>query len=68
MKKTFIDKLRVYVKSGDGGSGLKKLGGIGGNGGSIVIKGNSDLTLKRVYSNNLYKRYIAENGERSKYV
>jgi hypothetical protein len=32
LKKTFIDKLRVYVKSGNGGTGVKKMGGIGGNG------------------------------------
>jgi hypothetical protein len=32
LKRHFIDKLRVYVKSGDGGLGLPKLGGIGGDG------------------------------------
>jgi hypothetical protein len=32
LKKFFIDKLRIYVKSGDGGNGLPKFGGIGGDG------------------------------------
>ena len=32
LKRPFIDKLRVYVKSGDGGTGLPKMGGIGGSG------------------------------------
>lgn len=37
-------------------------------GGSVYIVGTSDLTLKDVYSKNLSKRYIAGNGEHSKYV
>jgi hypothetical protein len=37
-------------------------------GGNIIIQGKSGLTLKKVYSNNLYKRYVAGNGENSKYV
>ncbi len=68
MKKTFIDKLRVYVKSGHGGDGYRQLGGIGGNGGSIILKASSNTTLKSVYAGNLKKRFIAKNGENSKYV
>lgn len=32
MKKSFIDRLRLYVKSGNGGEGNRRLGGIGGDG------------------------------------
>ena len=32
LKKPFIDKLRVFVKAGNGGIGNGKLGGIGGDG------------------------------------
>ncbi len=66
MKRTFIDKLRVYVKSGNGGEGIRKLGGIGGDGGSIYLKAKNNITLKQVYLNNLKKRYIAPDGENSK--
>jgi hypothetical protein len=37
-------------------------------GGNVVIVAKNDLTLKQVYARNLSKRYIAENGESSKYV
>lgn len=68
MKRNFIDKLRVYVKSGNGGNGIKHLGGIGGDGGSIYLKAKSNITLRDVYSTNLKKRYIAADGENSKYA
>ena len=60
--------MRVYVKSGNGGKGLPKLGGIGGDGGSIIIEAKNNITLKQVYSSNLKKRYIAANGENSRFV
>ncbi|CAF4813728.1 unnamed protein product [Rotaria sp. Silwood1] len=61
----FIDKLRVYVRGGYGGNGLKKYGGIGGQGGHVLIRGKRHLTLRNVYEKNLAKRYIASNGEHS---
>lgn len=66
MKKSFIDRLRLYVKSGNGGEGNRRLGGIGGDGGSVFIKASSNTTLKNLYASNLKKRYIATNGENSK--
>jgi len=61
----FIDKLRVYVRGGRGGNGLKKYGGIGGQGGNVLVRGKRHLTLRSVYENNLAKRYIASDGENS---
>ncbi|CAF1005459.1 unnamed protein product [Rotaria sordida] len=61
----FIDKLRVYVRGGRGGNGLKKYGGIGGQGGHVLVHGKRNLTLKNVYEKNLAKRYIASDGEHS---
>ena len=61
----FIDKLRVYVRGGRGGNGLKKYGGIGGQGGHILVRGKRHLTLRSVYEKNLVKRYIASDGEHS---
>jgi GTPase involved in cell partitioning and DNA repair len=66
MKRQFIDKLRVYVKSGNGGRGFSKLGGVGGNGGNVICVAKENLSLKDVYSRNLKKRYIAGNGEDSR--
>ena len=61
----FIDKLRVYVRGGRGGNGLKKYGGLGGQGGNILVRGRKHLTLRSVYEKNLAKRYIAPDGEHS---
>lgn len=65
LKLPFIDKLRVYVRAGRGGNGLKKYGGIGGQGGHVLVRGQRHLTLKSVYEKNLAKRYIADDGEHS---
>ena len=54
------------MKSGNGGNGIKHLGGIGGDGGSIYLKAKNTITLKDVYASNLKKRYIAKDGENSK--
>ncbi|CAF2749160.1 unnamed protein product [Rotaria sp. Silwood2] len=61
----FIDKLRVYVRGGHGGNGIKKYGGIGGQGGHVLVRGKRHLTLRNVYEKNLAKRYIASDGEHS---
>ena len=61
----FIDKLRVFVRGGRGGNGLKKYGGIGGQGGHVLVRGKQHLTLRNVYEKNLVKRYIAPDGEHS---
>jgi len=64
----FIDKLRVYVRGGRGGNGLKKYGGIGGQGGHVLVRGKRHLTLRNVYEKNLAKRYIASDGEHSQKI
>lgn len=74
MEKTnFIDYIRIFAKSGHGGSGSthflrNKLtamggpdGGDGGRGGHIILRGNSQLwTLLHL---RYYKNVLAENGE-----
>jgi GTP-binding protein len=74
MEKTnFIDYIRIFAKSGHGGSGSthflrNKLtamggpdGGDGGRGGHIILRGNRQLwTLLHL---RYYKNVIAENGE-----
>ena len=34
----WIDSLRIYCKAGNGGNGTPQYGGLGGNGGSVIIK------------------------------
>ena len=66
----FIDEAKIFVKSGDGGDGCLSFrrekyiefgGPDGGNGGNIIIKGNSNMwTLLHLR----YKKHIfAEHGE-----
>jgi GTP-binding protein len=74
MEKTnFIDYIRIFCKSGNGGAGSTHFmrtkfnpkagpdGGDGGRGGHIILKGNKQLwTLLHL---RYYKNVIAENGE-----
>lgn len=61
----FIDTLRIYLKSGAGGQGLPRFGGIGGNGGDIYFQAKEKLTLKNMKQKNPSKRYFSETGKDS---
>ena len=69
----FIDKVRIYIKAGDGGDGSRSLhtekfvpnggpdGGDGGKGGDVVFVASSSVnTLNQFY---YQKHFRAENGE-----
>lgn len=69
----FIDYIRIYCRSGNGGAGSKHFartkfnpkagpdGGDGGRGGHIILRGNAQLwTLLHL---RYYKNVIAENGQ-----
>lgn len=68
----FVDRAKIYVKSGDGGDGALSFrrekyipkggpdGGDGGDGGSVIMEVDTQLTTLLDFSYNL--RYIAENG------
>jgi GTPase len=69
---TFIDRVRIRVKAGDGGSGISSFrrekfvpmggpdGGDGGRGGDIVVRGDSNLATLLDYS---YRdSWMATNG------
>src|SRR5437773_10524013 len=59
---TFIDRVRIHVKAGDGGSGISSFrrekfapmggpdGGDGGRGGDVLIKGDANLATLLDYS------------------
>ncbi|WP_185850835.1 GTPase ObgE [Blattabacterium cuenoti] len=72
MKKNFIDSIKIYCKSGDGGKGCihfhrekyiikgKPDGGSGGKGGDIIIRGNSRI---QTFIHLKYNRYwVAKTG------
>ncbi len=72
-KNNFIDYIRIFCKSGNGGAGSRHFmrtkfnpkagpdGGNGGRGGHIILKGNQQLwTLLHL---RYYKNVIAENGD-----
>lgn len=72
-KSNFIDYIRIFCKSGNGGAGCRHFlrmkfnplggpdGGNGGRGGHIILRGNSQLwTLLHL---RYHKNVIAENGE-----
>lgn len=71
-KNNFIDYIRIFCKSGNGGAGCKHFmrtkfnakagpdGGDGGRGGHIILRGNKNLwTLLHL---RYYKNVLAENG------
>jgi GTP-binding protein len=70
----FLDFVRIYVKSGDGGAGAVTFrrekyvpkggpsGGNGGDGGSIIFV--ADRNMNTLIDFNYNKKFVAENGER----
>ncbi|WP_185860549.1 GTPase ObgE [Blattabacterium cuenoti] len=72
MKNSFVDFIKIYCKSGDGGCGCVHFyrdrhisrggpdGGTGGKGGNIIIKGNSNIhTFLHL---RYHKHWIAKSG------
>jgi GTP-binding protein len=70
---TFIDRVRIRVKAGDGGSGISSFrrekfvpmggpdGGDGGRGGNVVVRGDANLATLLDYS---YRdSFSADNGD-----
>src|ERR1700748_3951439 len=72
-KSNFVDQIRIFARSGHGGSGSNHFmrtkfnamagpdGGDGGRGGHIILRGSKHLwTLLHL---RYYKNVLAENGE-----
>ena len=43
----WVDSLRIYCKGGHGGNGTPKYGGLGGSGGSVIIRTISEEKAKK---------------------
>ena len=56
--KQFIDRLRIYVKSGAGSPGNPLIRGKGGNGGSVYLRSAEDCSLTDIVSKHPKKRFI----------
>ncbi|PAA93902.1 hypothetical protein BOX15_Mlig031737g1 [Macrostomum lignano] len=61
-KRKFIDSLRVFIKSGNGGPGNPGTRSIGGSGGSVIFEGCSKVNLRHLLSQHPDKRFIAGHG------
>ena len=61
-KKSFIDSLRIYARGGSGGQGLPKFGGVGGQGGNVVIVAKKQESLVNIRNKNPTRRFVAGNG------
>uniref|UniRef100_UPI00398EA1EA GTP-binding protein 10 isoform X2 n=1 Tax=Pristiophorus japonicus TaxID=55135 RepID=UPI00398EA1EA len=62
---SFIDNLRLYVRGGSGGMGLRRLGGEGGKGGDVWAVSQGEITLKKIKDKYPNKRFVAGVGTNS---
>ncbi|XP_067649287.1 GTP-binding protein 10-like [Haliotis asinina] len=63
---TFLDSLRVFVRGGAGGQGLAKHGGVGGDGGDVIMEGREGQTLYNLATSFPEKRFTAGTGGNSR--
>ncbi|XP_075538708.1 GTP-binding protein 10 [Dermacentor variabilis] len=64
--KRFMDRLRLNIHAGRGGSGFPRYGGIGGSGGSVYLKASDKIELRDVVKEYPDKRVNAGHGHNSK--
>uniref|UniRef100_V5GJC9 Putative gtp-binding protein 10 n=1 Tax=Ixodes ricinus TaxID=34613 RepID=V5GJC9_IXORI len=64
--KRFSDKLRLNVRGGNGGTGLPRFGGVGGEGGSVYVQAKDKVELKDIITKYPDKTIKAGHGGNSK--
>lgn len=62
MSRSFIDRLRIFVKAGSGAAGNPTIRGKGGNGGSIYLEVKEGATLDAILKLSPTKRFKAGHG------
>ncbi|KAF7257262.1 hypothetical protein EG68_05380 [Paragonimus skrjabini miyazakii] len=62
MSRSFIDRLRIFVKAGSGAAGNPVVRGKGGNGGCVYLEAKEDASLEKLLQNNPTKRFKATHG------
>ncbi|MGJ8455018.1 GTPase ObgE [Pseudothermotoga sp. U03pept] len=75
-REDFVDKVRIFVKAGDGGDGVVSFrrekyvpkggpdGGDGGDGGFVILRAN--LNLSTLLNFKHQKKFVAEDGQNGK--
>lgn len=75
-KEDFVDKVKIYVKAGDGGNGAVSFrrekyvpkggpdGGDGGDGGFVILRANPNLSTLLNFK--YQRKFIAQNGQHGK--
>ncbi|XP_062601726.1 GTP-binding protein 10-like [Saccostrea cucullata] len=62
-KNYLMDRLHVFMRGGTGGHGLSRYGGIGGDGGSVIVKASKTATLQDIKSKYPSQRFKAPDGK-----
>ena len=57
-----MDRVRVYAKAGSGGQGYPKYGGMGGDGGSVIMEAEAQGSLYHFLNEHPDRRFKAGNG------
>ena len=57
----FSDRVRIYVRGGTGGQGSSYFGGLGGDGGDVVVQCSSNASLDH-FAVKENRRILAEHG------
>ncbi|KAF8560940.1 hypothetical protein P879_10979 [Paragonimus westermani] len=62
ISRSFIDRLRIFVKAGSGAAGNPVVRGKGGNGGCVYLEVKEDTSLEKLLQSNPTKRFKATHG------
>lgn len=64
-KSNFLDHLRIFVRGGGGGQGLKKITGVGGKGGDVYFVGQTNSTFVQIKKKGLnYKAGVGSDASK----
>ncbi|EFO27845.1 GTP-binding/GTP1/OBG domain-containing protein [Loa loa] len=61
------DCLRLFIRAGNGGQGLQRFNGVGGDGGDVIMVGHSKMTLEAMLKNAKHRvmKVQAQSGTNS---
>lgn len=58
-----MDRLHVLMRGGTGGHGLARYGGIGGDGGKVIVRASKTATLANIKESFPHQRFKAADGK-----
>ncbi|XP_022316504.2 GTP-binding protein 10 homolog [Crassostrea virginica] len=62
-KNYLMDRLHVLMRGGTGGHGLARYGGIGGDGGNVIVRASKTATLANIKESFPHQRFKAADGK-----